>query len=73
MSRTAGGTRARILPRAAALHESVLGELLAVVMSEHIEERRRDLPSGVSGMTVDIPSGESVADQALRTLTMAAS
>ncbi|MCB9595317.1 MAG: serine/threonine protein kinase [Sandaracinaceae bacterium] len=59
-------------PRAASLHESALGSLLAAVMAERIEKDREKLPSNVSGFTLDLPRVDPGAGKALETMTLSA-
>ena len=58
-------------PRAASLHESVLGSLLSVVMADQIVKDRSQLPSNLSGVTVDLPAHEDGV-KALETMTLSA-
>ncbi len=59
-------------PRAAALHESVLGSLLTLVMADQILKDRQQLPSNISGVTLDLPVIATAGPSALETMTVSA-
>lgn len=59
-----------VMPRAVALHESVLAELLAAIMGARIVKDRSVLPSN-AGVTIDLPPPESsIVERVLETMTI---